>query len=205
DVFAAKLGVHPGDTVRTADGAGIRVAGIYKDLAPSPFALSNLPRFFCTWSAQIVPTAATDAAIASTPINFRNGPLLITDEGTVGRVSQGPVLLSWYAPLSTTKTSLSQYDAGQREASRAAELIGAKLGAVADASTNLAAKSTIAHQARNGVSGSIVPIDVAGILVALMLVGGAGVFWATHRAREVRLLVARGTGPVQLGVKAALE
>ncbi|MGH3262312.1 MAG: hypothetical protein ACRDNS_09975, partial [Trebonia sp.] len=89
NVFAAKIGAHPGDTLSTDTGAKIRVAGIYQDLAPSPFQLSNLPRFFCSWKAQIVSTAASDAAIAATPINFRQGPLLITDEQTAAHASDG--------------------------------------------------------------------------------------------------------------------
>lgn len=205
DTFAAKLGLHAGDTVRTTAGAPIRVAGIYRDLAPSPFKLSHLPRFFCSWKAQIVPTAASDQAIAATPILYRQAPMLLTDEATLARASNGPALLSWYAPLSTTGTSLSGYDAGQARAEQAAGSISAKYGAATDAGTRLPEMAQIAHQARDGLSGSVVPIDIAGIVVALLLIGGAGVFWATHRAREVRLLVARGASPAQLGVKAALE
>jgi putative ABC transport system permease protein len=204
DVFAVKIGVHPGDTILAANRQPIRVAGIYKDLAPNPYQLSELPRYFCTWKAQIVSTAASDQAIAATPINFRQGPLLIADEKTVGRAADGSVSVSWYAPLPAS-TPLSGYTAGQTKAAAAAGLISAEFGTVTDASSQLADKADIAHHARSGISGSIIPIDIAGIVVALMLVGGAGVFWATHRSREVRLLVARGVGPVQLGVKAALE
>jgi putative ABC transport system permease protein len=205
DVFANKIGARPGELVPTVSGAKIRVAGIYQDLAPSPFKLANLPRFFCTWKAQIVPTAASDQAIAATPINYRQAPMLLADEATVASASDGPVLLSWYAPLSTTVTPLSGYDKAQAEAQQAAGLIGAQYGAVVDAGSKLPIKTEIAHHARNGVSGSVLPIDIAGIVVALMLIGGAGVFWATHRSREVRLLVAHGVGPVALGFKAVLE
>jgi putative ABC transport system permease protein len=205
DVFASKIGARPGDLVATVGGPTIRVAGIYQDLAPSPFKLANLPRFFCTWKAQIVPTAASDQAIAATPINYRQAPMLLADEATVAAASSGDVLLSWYAPLSTTATPLSGYDDAQAKAQEAAGLIGAQFGGVVDAGSKLPIKTEIAHHARNGVSGSVLPIDIAGIVVALMLIGGAGVFWATHRAREVRLLVAHGVGPVPLGFKAVLE
>jgi putative ABC transport system permease protein len=205
DTFAAKLGVHAGDTVRTTTGSPVRVAGIYRDLAPSPFKLSHLPAYFCSWRAQIVPTAASDAAIAATPVNERQAPLLITDEATLARLGAGGAQLSWYAPLSTTGTSLSGYDAAQAAAARAARQVETRYGVAVQPGARLPQMSQIAHRSSSGLSGSVVPIDVAGILVALLLVGGAGVFWATHRAREVRLLVARGAGPVPLGIKAALE
>ncbi|MGI8761370.1 MAG: hypothetical protein ACR2LF_08790 [Jatrophihabitantaceae bacterium] len=205
NVFAAKLHLRPGDSIRTTSGASIRVAGIYQDLAPSPFALSHLPRYWCTWSPQIVPTVATDAAIAGTPANYQQGPLLITDEATVVRASEGALLLSWYAPLSHSHTSLSGFDVAQQRAEQAAGLIGADIGNPAVADDHLAMKIAVAHRAKSGVSASIVPIDLAGVLVAALLVAGAGVFWATHRSREIRLLVARGVGPVPLAAKAVLE
>ncbi|MGH3265109.1 MAG: hypothetical protein ACRDNS_24305, partial [Trebonia sp.] len=65
DVFAAKIGARPGDTVRTTGGRPIKVAGIYQDLAPDPFSLAHVPRFFCSWQPQIVATVASDRAIAS--------------------------------------------------------------------------------------------------------------------------------------------
>ncbi|MEO8887736.1 MAG: FtsX-like permease family protein [Jatrophihabitantaceae bacterium] len=205
DVFAAKIGAHVGDVVPTTTGRSIMVAGIYQDMAPNPYAVGQVPRYFCSWNRQIVATVASDQAIAATPIDAKQGPFLITDPATVAAASDPDVLVSWNAPLSHRTLSLTGFDRGQRAAAVAAARISSRTQLKADVSDQLAVTSTIAHRTRNGVAGSIVPIDVAGILVALMLVGGAGVFWATHRAREVRLLVARGAGPVQLGVKAALE
>jgi putative ABC transport system permease protein len=204
DVFADKLRVKPGDTVKTKGGQPIRVAGIYRDLAPSPFQLANLPRYWCAWSDQIVPTAGTDAAIAATPINLRQGPWLITDPATVARVSSEPVIVSWFSPLPGS-ASLNDYAAAQDDAATATDAIATRLGASASVGTRLPDKIDIARHARDGISGSVVPIDIAGVVVALLLVAGAGVFWATHRAREVRLLVARGISPALLGIKAVLE
>ena len=56
-----------------------------------------------------------------------------------------------------------------------------------------------------GLQGPVVPVAVAGALLALVLVASAGSFWADRRAAEVRLLAARGVGPVPLAGKAALE
>ncbi|MCZ2819006.1 hypothetical protein O2V63_01515 [Modestobacter sp. VKM Ac-2977] len=57
----------------------------------------------------------------------------------------------------------------------------------------------------SGLRGPVVPVAVAGALLALVLVASAGSFWADRRATEVRLLAARGVGPVPLAGKAALE
>lgn len=205
DVFAAEIGARPGDIVHTTAGRPLRVAGIYRDMAPSPFALASVPHFFCSWQNQIAPTAASEKAIASTPPNMRHGPFLITDAATVAAASDGPFVLQWNAPLSHRSVSLPGFDRGQRAAAAAAAVITQRTGVRAEVGPNLAKKSAIAHSSQDGVAGSVVPIDVAGILIAGLLVAGAGVFWSTHRAREIRLLVARGVGPPLLGVKAMLE
>jgi putative ABC transport system permease protein len=205
DVFAKQVGTHAGGTITTRSGAPIRVAGIYQDLAPSPFTISHLPRFFCTWKNQIVATAAADAAIAQTPVNLRQGAFLISDEQTVARASDGEVTLSWYAPLPHDTTPLSGYERGQRQARQAAAAVETKLAVPVTVDDRLQKKIDIANHAQDGVSGSVIPIDLAGVVVAGLLVGGAGVFWATHRSREIRLLVARGIGPGPLGTKAVLE
>ena len=70
---------------------------------------------------------------------------------------------------------------------------------------DLNTKIDTAQRVRAGLRGSVVPIDLAGVLVAALLVAGAGGFWATARAREIRLLVARGVGPGALAAKAVLE
>jgi putative ABC transport system permease protein len=204
DVFATKLGVKPGDVVRTTGGAPLRVAGIYQDLAPSPFRRSELPRYWCTWRDQIVPTAASDKLLAALPPAARSGPWLIADQASMAVASDGSVTVSWYAPMPRS-TSLSQFVRGQHRASRAADAIGTRYGLATKVAPQLPQKIAIAQRARDGISGSVVPIDIAGVVVSLLLVAGAGVFWATHRAREVRLLVARGVGPPALGVKAMLE
>jgi putative ABC transport system permease protein len=62
-----------------------------------------------------------------------------------------------------------------------------------------------ANRIESGLRGPVVPVAVAGGLLALVLVASAGSFWADRRAAEVRLLAARGVGPVPLAGKAALE
>ena len=58
---------------------------------------------------------------------------------------------------------------------------------------------------QTGLAGPITPTALVATLVALLLVAGAGMYWAERRAAEVRLLAARGVGPAALGLKAVLE
>jgi putative ABC transport system permease protein len=64
---------------------------------------------------------------------------------------------------------------------------------------------SLAGRERAGVSGAVVPIEIAGTLVAALLVAGAGGYWGMRRQRELRLLAARGVGRTALGLKAVLE
>lgn len=202
NVFAAKIHAQPGDTIKTTSGQPMRVAGIYRDLAPDPFALSHLPSYWCSVTNQIVSTVASDGAIAATTPNDRQGPFIITDPATVGRASEDLVQLSFSAPMSSITHPLSSFDDAVKRAQHATKKM---LDLAGQHDPGLGALTRTAHQARSGVTGSIVPIEVAGVIVAGLLVAGAGLFWATARKREIRLLVARGVGPVPLAGKAILE
>ena len=46
--FATELRLRPGAVLTTRDGGRIPIAGIYRDMAPNPFAVTNLPRYWCT-------------------------------------------------------------------------------------------------------------------------------------------------------------
>ena len=64
------------------------------------------------------------------------------------------------------------------------------------------------RKARETVAGlepSLELLSVAGALVALVVLGAAGLYSVNRRRTEMRFLVARGLGPAALGGKAALE
>jgi putative ABC transport system permease protein len=202
DTLANKLDAKPGGTVTTAAGKRLPVAGIYRDLAPNPYALSHLSRYWCHYTNQIVSTVAADGAIAATPPRQRQGAWLIADPATVGRASEDAVEVLWSRPMSTETNPLTSFD---RAADRVRTAAGQIHGVYAQADPDLRELAGIAHTGRKGITGSILPIEIAGVIVACLLVGGAGMFWATARQREIRLLVARGVGPVPLAGKAVLE
>lgn len=221
DTFAAALKLHAGDTVSTTDGAAIRVAGIYRSLSSDPFHLSNVPRYWCTWN---------DLIVQKVNGNIGTPPLLISDPATIDTVITAAkpvygvtpaVSANWFAPL-PGGASIADAKADQQ---RAADAWGAYLSKSSHASkqdfeTNallhyrdptppkdspLGKKIGIADKVHDGLAGSVLPIDLAGAVIALLLVAGAGGFWAAHRQREIALLSARGVGPFPLAVKAVLE
>ena len=194
DNFATKLDLKPGDVVTTTAGNPIRVAGIYRALSPDPFTLSALPRYWCTWHDLIVPKVVENPA----------GPWLIADLSTVAAASDRPVSLTWYRVLPAT-TSLDEAGDAPGQAAAAAAAFEQRTGTPAVVDPQLGAKIASAHRVQNGMGGSVVPIALAAVIVAGLLVAGAGAFWATSRAREIRLLVARGVGPGPLAAKAVLE
>ncbi|MGH8962101.1 MAG: FtsX-like permease family protein [Jatrophihabitantaceae bacterium] len=223
DDFAAKLSLHPGSVIRTNTNVPIRVAGIYRNLSPDPFHLANLPRYWCTWKSLIL-QKLTD---------FGTPPLLISDVQTVtdvlgpfgspavedGVVNTYSAAVSWYDPIPVTAISASVARAADRHARTAAAAFfgsnhwagsanGRAYGtgeSVSGPPDLLAAKLATAARVRRGLTGSVLPIDLAGALVALLLVAGAGAFWTAHRSREIDLLVSRGVGPTALAAKAVLE
>jgi len=194
DNFAEKINARPGDQVTTADGKTIHVAGVYQSLAPDPYSLSNLPRFFCAWHDLIVPKV----------LESPTGPLFLVDQVTLAAVSAQPVDVSWYGATAAS-SALSSLERGPAEANTAAAAFRDRTGVPADVPRDLASKVDEARRAQNGVGGSVVPITLSGVAIATLLVAGAGGFWATARAREIRLLVSRGVGPGALAGKAVLE
>ena len=62
-----------------------------------------------------------------------------------------------------------------------------------------------AQAVQSAVSQGIEPEILAGLVVGLLLLGSASVFWAYRRRTEVTLLLSRGAAPGAIGVKAGLE
>ncbi len=129
---------------------------------------------------------------------------MIADDATLARAAGLPVRLSWYAPVAVDATSLPAMRTLARRGQQAVgALRGAGIAAVLD--PGLGAHLAAARAAQNGVGGAVLPLDLAGVLVAALLVAGAGIYWSTYRAGEIRLLVSRGVGPSGLALKAVLE
>src|SRR3954471_5318811 len=212
--YAAVAKAHPGDRITMA-GAPVTVAGVYTDLydtvpgaywcdygdlylnlasantAPPPLVLaSDQATFFQLASAaqffgvtEAVPTARTGLSVTE-------GRSLIPE---AQRVATAKPVGAADAGTATVQTF------GSLELTEPITLVGAGID------QRLPEAVARASLIERGLRGPVIPVAVAGGLLALVLVASAGSFWADRRENEVRLLAARGVGPVPLAGKAALE
>ncbi|PZS04765.1 MAG: hypothetical protein DLM56_05170 [Pseudonocardiales bacterium] len=194
DTVASNEGLRPGSTIKTFGGIRLPVAGIFRDLIGRGID-PHLPRYWCSWSTQIAGSGANAAP-----------PFFIADLATLTR-STPYVAPSWFAPIDVGHITVPQ--------ARTASVAVASVPPAVTTATGgqvrlfvhpdlgeLVRQATLVH---SGLRGPIIPIDIAGAIVALLLVGGAAGFWVVRRAPELRLLVSRGVGPVALAIKALLE
>ncbi|HEX5494916.1 MAG TPA: FtsX-like permease family protein [Mycobacteriales bacterium] len=198
------LSVRPGDSITLA-GVPVRIVGVYKNLFAAP-----LPSYWCSY---------TDLGIVPCPTCGADPPPLgiFTDPGTFDqfflRVAQAAgtdarVDYRWLAPIDTDGLTLTRARAVLREQRETYRRLGLTPANQVIGSSNQSLLPKMTDQVthiRDGLRGPVVPIALGGALLALLLVGAAGSYWADRRAREVRLLSSRGVGPGGLALKAALE
>ncbi len=213
DDYAELLGVRAGGTLRlhfddpnapstsALTSARVRVAGIYRQLVGTV-----LPAFWCSLSD----------VFGKPDQDFPPPPVILANESTfrmllpsmhVNTVS----FMMWDQPPSTT---LSLGDA-QRTASAAQRFfhdLGSGVHHIAggyEVNENDAPQYTfvVAHAVaiEQAVRQGILLAAVAGVAIATLLMAAAGNYWADRRRHEIALLVSRGVGPVELGLKASLE
>jgi putative ABC transport system permease protein len=202
---AAGLGARPGtELTLTATGAGpgprARVVGVYRDLFDQP-----LRPYWCSYQGTFLyPSPGSD--------QFPPPPVLATDVSTFDRLRDGLGGSStelWVAPadLSAPTLAAAQAVAARQHATYAAAGLPEPTG-ITERTTGTGQMPEFVAQVeriRQGLRGPVLPIALGGSLLALLLVGAAGSYWADRRMREVRLLSSRGVGPGALALKAVLE
>ncbi|HEY6749583.1 MAG TPA: FtsX-like permease family protein [Mycobacteriales bacterium] len=197
DLDAQRFRVKVGDRIAVGR-LSIPVAGLYEDLA-GPGLGRTLPPYWCTWSRAIVPT-----------LESRPPPFLLADRPTMDRIVAAyesgdagqfalGVVPTWYSPVDTAHLTLTEADGVLAAERRLKDAVGGT------SANGLAADVAVARATRDGIAGAITPVALAGVLVAVLLVGAAGSFWVDQRRAELRLLGARGIGPPALAGKAVLE
>lgn len=198
DLDAERYRVKVGDRV-TVGSLSIPIAGRYQDLAGPGLGLRTLPPYWCTWTQAIVPT-----------LDNRPPPFVIADGPTMARIvaasqqEEDPrfaaaIDSTWYSPVDTTRLTLTEADGVLAGEQRLKAAVGRT------APNGLGADLASARATRDGIAGAIIPVALAGVLVAVLLVGAAASFWVDQRRAELRLLGARGIGPPALAGKAVLE
>lgn len=190
---ARSMRVAAGDTVEV-NGTSVPVAGTYR-----PFDVGGvLPRYWCSWSSLVQPSSAADASALFVPV----------DLATIQRVRAHRVG-QWFSPVAGPDLTVRSGRDVLRRAARLPVTLqqnahGPDAFALAP-QTNLNADLDRAELASHGLRGPILPVAVAGTLVALVLVAASGGYWAERRSAEVRLLASRGVPPAAIGVKAVVE
>lgn len=195
---ATRLGVGVGDKL-TWGGHPVTVSGTYQNLFDEPlrpYWCSNASLFQNLGSVDPPPPALF---IATSPEVFG-----------AARASSGAAATDFYtSPIDTSHITASQAD----------ELIADRDAAIDDLSGvaaspgvrflkpagQLVSQTERADLVTSGLRGPVLPIAIGGSLLALLLVGAAGSYWADRRSKEVRLLSSRGVGPAALAAKAGLE
>lgn len=191
--FAAASHVRAGMSLPIGASA-LRVAGVYRDLAPSGFVpLFAVPRYWCSWSAQILPT----------PFH-RPPPLFLTDLASLESVSS-LIDATWFVPGSAGGFTVPQAQFRLDATSAALAELGHRGFGDYRAVSDLPDMITKAHLVHAGLRGAVVPIEVAGVVVAVLLVAGSGQYWALRRRGDISLLTSRGVPAAALGFKAVLE
>ncbi|MEU2350487.1 hypothetical protein [Modestobacter sp. NPDC049651] len=194
DAFARGAGIALGDRI-TVGGVPVDVVGVYRDLwSTDPGA------YWCDYRLLY----ANDVSANRAPPAWG----LVTDPATFHRLAAGgdySAVAQVEVPADTLTAARARdlVAAQDRAQARAETLVGGTR--YAQTNPRLADAVDRAQLVRNGLRGPVVPVAVAGGLLALVLVASAGSFWADRRATEVRLLAARGVGPGPLAGKAALE
>jgi putative ABC transport system permease protein len=197
DNQAAQLHLKPGMTLRL-NGRPAPIVGTYKRLDNPNDPAFQLAHHWCTWHNLIVPNPLTN-----TPPAF----ILADSQHYAASVSPASHV-AWYSPVNVASLSLTQAESAAQKGIDAGKQVANTqhlMDVPIAADPTFQQMTARAAHIQQGLSGAIVPIAVGGIVVALLLVVGAGWFWALRRRREIDLLVARGVGPIPLAAKALLE
>lgn len=196
DEYASENGLKVGDTLTIVpQGAGspapLPIAAIYRDLRSQP----DQP----WWCSQ-------QLAYRGPPgVEFTNQvvpPLVLVDRDTFLTTGTAPFNARVIREFQLTNPHLTLPDVDRVE--QAIARIAVVSGPV-QSTSQLAGFATRARLAHTGILPAVIPITAAGVLVGLLVVAAAAIFWVLRRRRELTVLSAHGMSARSLGIKAAIE
>lgn len=203
------LQAKPGDTI-SFNGVSVPVVGIYKNL----YREQPVSDYWCSRSELFV-TSCYGCESAPPPLAIftdRESALTFFKDLDAASAAQGtfvrPPQFQWTSQIPTDHMTLSKGDGIVDRQQAVYDELGTDIeeqDLEAQRHARLPTMTEQVHLIRDGVAGPVVPIAIGGAILALLLVGAAGSYWADRRYREVRLLSSRGVGPGGLATKAALE
>jgi putative ABC transport system permease protein len=190
---AITIGFNGAPTIR------VPVAGIYQDLSRAP-----TTAYWCSYGQLFQNPASVDPP--PPPL------MIVTDPTTFAQVQNATglaALHTWASPIDAGALTLSAARDLNARSVDAYHRLGVPVppdyASANAAEGQLPTYTNTTELIRKGLYGPVVPIALGGSILALLLVGAAGSYWADRRYREVRLLSSRGVGPLALAVKALLE
>jgi len=201
DDAAAIWKLKAGDRFKVSTGTNLRVAGIYRDLRTQP-----TKPYWCSQS-NLYQNPGIGADTRQKLLIFTDPNLFLAVDH---RMTDSPTF-SWLPAATDPHVTVSKAQnllAGQRQAETTLAGAVRSVGVPSMVTGQTPELSTLVqrtHLVRRGLTGPVVPIAIGGSVLALLLIGAAGSYWADRRSREVRLLSSRGVGPGALAGKAALE
>jgi putative ABC transport system permease protein len=222
DLIADALHLGAGDRVRFTGRGGrsveLAVDGVYRALYT--YTAEPLPGYWLSWREQI---CGSFAACSPPPPQF-----MILDRDQLVRVSNALAIRSatflWQAPLregtditledarklqgfaGRFKTEISDERTYVGRAFECCHALGPRFFPRLTAFRTAIDEVTLEVQRRvAALEGPAALLRVAGILVALLVVGAAGTFALAAREVDAGLLFARGAGPFAVGAKGSLE
>ncbi|RLK59087.1 ABC transporter permease [Actinokineospora cianjurensis] len=196
--IAQDAGIKIGD--RGLDGTLPPVTAIYADVS------DPVPAYWCSEQQRIMPNPlATEGATAAV-VWF---PTLDSFTASMSPVSGNAAAVSVRFPAptpATTDEAAALVARGKTVVDGVTTQLRARDKARLVIASNYFAKPVeVARSAESTVLGAVLPLTVISLLVGLAGVGAVTVQWVQRRHAELRLLWARGAGPVVLGWRAVLE
>jgi putative ABC transport system permease protein len=205
DRIAKKLRLGPGGSfvlTLSSGSVSVPVTGVFRDLARRP-----LPEFWSSLSTYIEPYAAGSELVLPPA-------LVLADRDTFSKLErrlQDDGSFEWQFPLRTRRMTIE--DAGVLADGLQRLVVNIK-GSVPPFSgyfsyptvfTLLPDAVEQAQATAFALRGPVGTLSLAGVIVALALVGATGIFWLHRRRVEFRQLAARALPASLVGVRTLLE
>jgi putative ABC transport system permease protein len=206
--------IDPGDRIIVEAIGGrtvVRVKGIYRS-----FAISDTPQGRRQQAgAPLDPYwAAIQDYVRATGFGPPPPPLMLADREVAVRVGHGLArtgFYQWEFPLVDRDLTLPQaehlavrLEALQADIDDPDTPVGAALPLATEV-TSLPGAVALASRTVNELAGAVSTLGLAGVIVALVVLGSAGLYGVQRRRTEMAMLSSRGVSPVALGARTGVE
>jgi putative ABC transport system permease protein len=212
DIIADDLRLDPGDTLVLSIGPlalQTSVDGVYRALSREDRGFGE--GYWRSSADEIYPEPTFGAEVPP--------PLVLMDEGSLLEALRGlqedSVVFRWEAPVATSQLSLEEAQNLAGYAAEAGRTMSAESRRLRDVLFTINSRTEFVsfmgsvvdevEERLASVTGPLAVLRVAGILIAMAVLAGAGAYGVAARRVEAALLFSRGVRPASVGLKAAAE